>query len=130
MANLYEDHARELLCLGPEYHLARWDSLDFEKVGENDPTERMRIAFAQAPLLASGEIAWKYEVKGSRRKVVFTRGGHQVWVDAWEARTGLCRNCLTGHPGQELESISATGGIKTRTCNRCKGTGKAPGVES
>jgi hypothetical protein len=119
MPNLYEEHARELLGLGPEFHLAKWESLDFDKVGK----------FAQAPLLADGEIAWKYEVKGSRKKVTFTLGEHHAWVKAWELRTGLCSGCSKENPGQVWMGWNVNAGHRYAVCQRCKGTNRSPLVE-
>lgn len=127
MANLYEAHARVKVEVPDGFHLAEWKCMDMDLVGTNDLSRRVQITFREAPLLADGEVAWKYAGK-KRIKVVITHGEHLAWIRAWEARTGLCHQCDQKHPGLEVMGVSVKDGVRRETCRRCKGTGKSPEV--
>lgn len=122
MASLYADHARELLCIGPEYHMASWKHKDATK----SKPERLQVELMTAPLLEDGRVAWKYGDPKSRKKVEFTFPDHDQWTLAWEQKTGKCRQCATDNPGQEFVGWNHITGTKYKTCTRCGGTGTKP----
>lgn len=126
MPSLYEEHARTLLGLGPDWLMKKWEDIDLmRKGGKRDESNRLKITGNVVPLLADGKPAWKYADKSTQKSVIFTFGEHDAWTAEWERRTGLCRQDADGHPGQEWMGWSQEGGHRFQTCPRCKGTGKA-----
>lgn len=129
MANLYVQHARELLGMGDNWHISSWRSMDWRKLGFADPRGRIKITGSVAPILPDGRICWEYEEKGTRKSVLIRNDVHDAWVLAWEKRTGICHACYSEfnpHPGMENMGWDHIKGTILQTCQRCKGTAKAP----
>lgn len=120
MANMYEEHARDLLMLSDEYKCA---TMEFLHATKNKP-ERAKITLICAPLLSDGTVAWKYAKKDSKKVVEISKIDHSLWLEEWEKKTGLCCDCDPKKIGYEIVGCSAVSGTKHRTCNRCHGTGK------
>lgn len=120
MANLLEDHAKELCGVGEGYHCSVLQALHATK---NRP-EGTRVELMQAPLLADGKIAWKYADKSTRKVIDIPDDDHRAWVAEWERKTGLCATCDRKRPGFQNIGWSAAEGVKHRVCPKCKGTGK------
>lgn len=120
MPNLYADHAREIAGVGPEYHMASWNHKEATKT----KPERLIVVLMTAPLLASGEIAWKYADRATKKTVDMGLADHDRWTLEWERLTGKCRQCSTKHPGQQWDGWNCNTGDRFRTCTRCNGTGK------
>jgi len=129
MSNLFVEHARELLGMGPDWHMSSWRSMDWKKYGFQNPAGRIRITGSCVPSLPDGRLCWEYEVKGTRKSVMIRNDDHDAWVLAWEKRTGICSTCYSEaqpHPGLENMGWDHIKGILLETCRRCKGTAKAP----
>lgn len=131
MGNLYAEHARELLGVGPDWQVSSWRSMDWKKLGFDHPAGRVKITGSCAPMLPDGRVCWEFEDKATRKSVLIRHDIHHAWVMAWEQRTGTCSACYSPvhpHPGLENMGWSAEKGTILVTCRRCKGTGKAPEV--
>lgn len=57
--------------------------------------------------------------------IVITKADEMARLERWEAETGECSRC---DAGREVIGWSKESGVKTRSCVRCRGTGKAPSV--
>ena len=128
MANLFAEHARELLNLDEGFHLSAWKSMDILKRNPGHPDNRIRVEMMRCPRLEDGTLAWPCADRKSKKTVTWTNAEHDAWILAWESRTGRCSLCHPGHPGQEWIGFSMDEGTKFQTCTRCKGTNQAPGV--
>jgi hypothetical protein len=126
MANLYAEHARELLGLDDTFHVAAWRSLDLGKREAGHPDNRLRVEMMQCPRLEDGRLAWPMADTKTKKKCIFTNAEHDAWILTWEQRTGKCSLCHPRNPGQEWMGWSKDTGDKFRTCPRCNGTNKAP----
>ena len=130
MANLYAEHARDLLGLDDGFHLSAWKSLDIPKRPAGHPMNRMRIEMMECPRLEDGTLAWPCADLKSRKSVTFTNAEHEAWTLEWERRTEKCSLCHPGHPGEEWIGWSKDEGSKFRACPRCKGTNQSPAASA
>ena len=108
MGNLYEEHGREALNLGPEFHLARWGCLDAEKMLAGDPKERIRLVFRKAPLprtVRSRGSMFPRNPSGSRSPSWTTTSG-----------SGPGRSALGSARGAPMVGLGSPGpgGVQTR----------------
>lgn len=127
MANLYAEHAREILGLDDTYQMSAWTSLDSIKKGDpGAPANRMRIEMMVCPRLDDGRLAWPMADTKTKKKCTFTNAEHDAWVMEWERKTGKCSLCAPGHPGQEWMGWDHIKGTLLRTCPRCQGTNQSP----
>lgn len=123
-------HAREKLQMPDPWRAYLWECLP---KGARE-VQVYHIRGAIAPLhergTSAGQPNWRRTQPGTTRDVYITPNEHDAWVDAWEQRTGHCRQCLG--TGQELVAWHIHTGTRYRACLRCEGTGarkEAAGVE-
>ena len=128
MASLYADHAREVLGLPEGWQLAAWRVMDWRTKGFGHLEGRIRVTMRKAPLKADGQVDWDAAPKVRSKQATFTNAEHAQFCAAWEARTGRCHVCSERYPGLEWVGWNRDTGDSYRSCPRCKGTGKAPGV--
>jgi hypothetical protein len=126
LANLFLEHARDILGMGLDWQIASWKDLDWRKPN-SDLTARLRVTGVCAPVLPDGRVAWEYQDKATRKSITFTRAEHATWVRAWEIKTGKCSNCAPDKPGQQWMGWHKDTGDYFLPCTRCHGTGQAPG---
>lgn len=126
MASHYENHARELLNQGPDWHISSWRVLDWKELGCGAPGSRLKVTGCLAPTLPDGRVDWDNAVPKSTKSVIFTNREHDEWLSRWEEATGKCSQCAPGLPGQEWGGWNHITGTKYNTCSRCKGSGVKP----
>ena len=122
MRGFYAEHARELAGVGTEYHMASWQ----HKEATKKKPGRLVVTLMTAPLLESGEIAWKYADRDGKKVVDLGMDEHDAWILEWERSTGKCSQCSATNPGQEWIGWSKDAGDKFQRCARCHGTNAAP----
>lgn len=126
MANLYAEHAREILGLDDTYHMSAWKSLDALNRDPGAPGNRMRIEMMVCPRLEDGRLAWPMADTKTKKKCTFTNAEHEAWILTWEQLTGKCHLCDPLTPGKEWIGWHKDEGAKHQVCPRCKGTNQAP----
>lgn len=115
--NTLEIHAREALGKPPEWKLTTYQSLPMDsresthfQLTGSIPS---KVLFKSGP--NKGKPNWKFST--DKETVIFSRDDHRAWEDAWEKRTGSCRDC--GGDGQALSGYSSATGDRYRPCTRC-----------
>ena len=113
---LLEIHAREEYGLPPEWCLYKYDS------GKADSHNIIVVAGAVAPRKKNGGHNWKKKNPATDLTITFKANDHRAWIDAWETRTGTCRDCL----GEEKKVVGwhHITGTRFAPCDRCGATGK------
>ena len=119
------EHAREMIGNPMDWEVFRFRSLGAEKFG--DAPKVIELTGAMAPRFMrgkrSGERNWQKRDRGSERTVYITPAEHAAWLEAWSARTGLCRECAG--KGEVFARWHHQEGTTYKPCRRCGGTGQA-----
>lgn len=121
---LLEIHAREKAGMGETWNLYHYEHVT---LGGKHVGYELKGAVAPPKLSgkSKGQPNWAKRDMATDRTVGISVADHDAWVDQWEARTGLCRECMGD--GKTVASFSVSDGPTYRECGSCQGTGKAKG---
>lgn len=75
----------------------------------------------------AGHKNWTKRDKATDVEIVIGRVEYDERTMRWERETGMCKDC--GGDGQELWSVGREG-TKTKPCQRCGASGRAPAQEA
>lgn len=98
---------------------ANFSFYKWEWVGEN--WSHLKVTGMVAPKLESGERAWKYGDKATKKVFKFSKQQLDEIDREWEAEHQKCHGCAG--KGEESASWSKDNGTTMRQCSKCKGTG-------
>lgn len=122
--------------LKERYHLPdEWVWHSFEAIEDRPPFRFAKYSggvypFAKAKGKYKGRTDYKRPVIGTEQVVVLDDHEFEAWLPTWEARTGLCHECLG--TGQKWTGWHYKEGSSYCDCPRCGTSGKAPaqGIEA
>lgn len=97
---------------------AGWKAYCWEMVGD----DCIVIGSVPVGVFERGPRKGKPKWEGEGTKVIVTAAEGRAEIGHYERETGNCHNCLG--TGKEFESWAKDTGLKLKTCETCKGSGK------
>lgn len=116
----YEQIAREMLGMPPEWQVMRW-----EAKGKHPNYYGVLVTGAIPGVLTRGPRKGKpnWRKRTMEASVTIMDAVEKAWIAAWERDTGHCHECFGS--GLRFSSWSASEGHTYVPCKRCNATGLA-----